>query len=220
MSLWKAGFITPQKQKRPFRRRPGRRKGRCAGASSAIGGARTITSASGERSAEHVISAEAAQLCGPLPGQASSWPLVHSSVVTGNKPLSKLTSPLPEREQIFKILSFSFHWKRSPESAASAGGGFVRCRHLEKWLIEKTVALVDMDCFLFVYVQVEQQQNPHLRTKTCAVVRYKSWKSGGVIAVRCEACVLGLTRNMWADDAKKLCPDHLLSRVRASCGKS
>lgn len=92
--------------------------------------------------------------------------------------------------------------------------------HLEKWLIEKTLALVDMDCFLFVFVRVEQQQNPHLRTKTCAVVQYKSWKSGGVIAVRYEACVLGVTRNMWADDAEKLCPDRLLSRVRASCGKS
>lgn len=74
--------------------------------------------------------------------------------------------------------------------------------------------------FFVFFFQVEQQQNPHLRTKTCAVVQYKSWKSGGVIAVRYEACVLGVTRNMWADDAKKLRPDRLLSRVRASCGKS
>lgn len=78
---------------------------------------------------------------------------------------------------------------------------------------DRVVALVDMDCF---FVQVEQRQNPHLRNKPCAVVQYKSWKGGGIIAVSYEARAFGVTRNMWADDAKKLCPDLLLAQVRES----
>ncbi|GAB1301107.1 DNA polymerase eta [Apodemus speciosus] len=74
-----------------------------------------------------------------------------------------------------------------------------------------------MDCF---FVQVEQRQNPHLRNKPCAVVQYKSWKGGGIIAVSYEARAFGVTRNMWADDAKKLCPDLLLAQVRESRGKA
>lgn len=82
---------------------------------------------------------------------------------------------------------------------------------------DRVVALVDMDCF---FVQVEQRQNAHLRNKPCAVVQYKSWKGGGIIAVSYEARAFGVTRNMWADDAKKLCPDLLLAQVRESRGKA
>ncbi|XP_075411153.1 DNA polymerase eta isoform X2 [Tenrec ecaudatus] len=82
---------------------------------------------------------------------------------------------------------------------------------------DRVVALVDMDCF---FVQVEQRQNPHLRNKPCAVVQYKSWKGGGIIAVSYEARAYGVTRNMWADDAKKLCPNLLLAQVRESRGKA
>ncbi|XP_068921992.1 DNA polymerase eta isoform X2 [Petaurus breviceps papuanus] len=82
---------------------------------------------------------------------------------------------------------------------------------------ERVVALVDMDCF---FVQVEQKENPHLRNKPCAVVQYKSWKGGGIIAVSYEARAFGVTRSMWADDAKKLCPDLLLAQVRETRGKA
>lgn len=82
---------------------------------------------------------------------------------------------------------------------------------------DRVVALVDMDCF---FVQVEQRQNPHLRNKPCAVVQYKSWKGGGIVAVSYEARAFGVTRNMWADDAKKLCPDLLLAQVRETRGKA
>ncbi|XP_012590683.1 PREDICTED: DNA polymerase eta isoform X2 [Condylura cristata] len=82
---------------------------------------------------------------------------------------------------------------------------------------DRVVALVDMDCF---FVQVEQRQNPHLRNKPCAVVQYKSWKGGGIISVSYEARAFGVTRNMWADDAKKLCPDLLLAQVRELRGKA
>ncbi|XP_054425388.1 DNA polymerase eta [Pteronotus mesoamericanus] len=82
---------------------------------------------------------------------------------------------------------------------------------------DRVVALLDMDCF---FVQVEQRQNPHLRNKPCAVVQYKSWKGGGIVAVSYEARAFGVTRNMWADDAKKLCPDLLLAQVRECRGKA
>ncbi|KAF4090002.1 hypothetical protein AMELA_G00044740 [Ameiurus melas] len=82
---------------------------------------------------------------------------------------------------------------------------------------ERVVALVDMDCF---YVQVEQRFNPELRNKPCVVAQYKTWKGGGIIAVSYEARAHGVTRNMWADDAKKLCPDLQVARVRESHGKA
>ncbi|XP_056147411.1 DNA polymerase eta [Lampris incognitus] len=82
---------------------------------------------------------------------------------------------------------------------------------------ERVVALVDMDCF---YVQVEQRLNPALRNKPCVVAQYKTWKGGGIIAVSYEARAHGVTRNMWADDAKKLCPDLQVARVRESHGKA
>ncbi|XP_049337516.1 DNA polymerase eta [Astyanax mexicanus] len=82
---------------------------------------------------------------------------------------------------------------------------------------ERVVALVDMDCF---YVQVEQRMNPELRNKPCVVAQYKTWKGGGIIAVSYEARAHGVTRNMFADDAKKLCPDLRVARVRESHGKA
>ncbi|KAJ8248629.1 hypothetical protein GJAV_G00244050 [Gymnothorax javanicus] len=82
---------------------------------------------------------------------------------------------------------------------------------------ERVVALVDMDCF---YVQVEQRLNPDLRGKPCVVAQYKTWKGGGIIAVSYEARAHGITRNMWADDAKKRCPDLQVARVRESHGKA
>ncbi|XP_076831336.1 DNA polymerase eta isoform X2 [Brachyhypopomus gauderio] len=82
---------------------------------------------------------------------------------------------------------------------------------------ERVVALVDMDCF---YVQVEQRMNPELKNKPCVVAQYKTWKGGGIIAVSYEARDHGVTRNMWADDAKKLCPDLQVARVRESHGKA
>lgn len=82
---------------------------------------------------------------------------------------------------------------------------------------ERVVALVDMDCF---YVQVEQRLNPSLVNKPCVVAQYKTWKGGGIIAVSYEARAHGVTRNMWVDDAKKLCPDLEVARVRESHGKA
>uniref|UniRef100_A0A8C7KEY8 DNA polymerase eta n=1 Tax=Oncorhynchus kisutch TaxID=8019 RepID=A0A8C7KEY8_ONCKI len=82
---------------------------------------------------------------------------------------------------------------------------------------KRVVALVDMDCF---YVQVEQRLNPALKNTPCVVAQYKTWKGGGIIAVSYEARAHGVTRNMWADDAKKLCPDLQVARVRESHGKA
>uniref|UniRef100_A0A3P8PXN2 DNA polymerase eta n=1 Tax=Astatotilapia calliptera TaxID=8154 RepID=A0A3P8PXN2_ASTCA len=82
---------------------------------------------------------------------------------------------------------------------------------------ERVVALVDMDCF---YVQVEQRLNPALRNTPCVVAQYKTWKGGSIIAVSYEARAHGVARNMWVDDAKKLCPDLQVARVRESHGKA
>ncbi|KAG7511998.1 DNA polymerase eta [Solea senegalensis] len=82
---------------------------------------------------------------------------------------------------------------------------------------ERVVALVDMDCF---YVQVEQRLNPALKNTACVVAQYKTWKGGGIIAVSYEARAHGVTRNMWVDDAKTLCPDLQVARVRESHGKA
>lgn len=82
---------------------------------------------------------------------------------------------------------------------------------------ERVVALVDMDCF---YVQVEQRLKPSLSNKPCVVAQYKTWKGGGIIAVSYEARAHGVKRNMWVDDAKKLCPDLEVARVRESHGKA
>lgn len=82
---------------------------------------------------------------------------------------------------------------------------------------ERVVALVDMDCF---YVQVEQRINPELKNKPCVVAQYKTWRGGGIIAVSYEARAHGVSRNMWADDARKLCPDLQVARVREAHGKA
>uniref|UniRef100_A0A665X2Y5 DNA polymerase eta n=1 Tax=Echeneis naucrates TaxID=173247 RepID=A0A665X2Y5_ECHNA len=82
---------------------------------------------------------------------------------------------------------------------------------------ERVVALVDMDCF---YVQVEQRLNPALRNTPCVVAQYKTWKGGSIIAVSYEARAHGVTRNMWVDDAKKLCSKLQVARVRESHGKA
>ncbi|XP_018411223.1 PREDICTED: DNA polymerase eta [Nanorana parkeri] len=82
---------------------------------------------------------------------------------------------------------------------------------------DRVVALVDMDCF---YVQVEQRLRPELKNKPVAVVQYKTWKGGGIIAVSYEARAFGVTRNMFGDDAKKLCADLQLARVREAHGKA
>lgn len=83
--------------------------------------------------------------------------------------------------------------------------------------LDRVVALVDMDCF---YVQVEQRRNPDLRGKPCAVVQYKTWKGGGIIAVSYEARHFGVTRNMRGDEAKEKCPEINLVRVQEARGKA
>lgn len=83
--------------------------------------------------------------------------------------------------------------------------------------LDRIVALVDMDCF---YVQVEQRRNPELRGKPCAVVQYKTWKGGGIIAVSYEARDFGVTRNMRGDEAKEKCPEITLVRVPEARGKA
>ncbi|PIO32268.1 hypothetical protein AB205_0193580 [Aquarana catesbeiana] len=82
---------------------------------------------------------------------------------------------------------------------------------------ERVVALIDMDCF---YVQVEQRLRPELKNKPVVVVQYKTWKGGGIIAVSYEARAFGVTRNMFANDAKKLCADLQLARVSEAHGKA
>ncbi|XP_046543130.1 DNA polymerase eta-like [Haliotis rubra] len=83
--------------------------------------------------------------------------------------------------------------------------------------MDRVIVLVDMDCF---YVQVEQRLNPTLKNKPCAVVQYKTWKGGGIIAVGYEARAFGVKRNMMGDDAKKLCPDIMFARVPEVRGKA
>ncbi|XP_075704948.1 DNA polymerase eta-like isoform X1 [Rhinoderma darwinii] len=82
---------------------------------------------------------------------------------------------------------------------------------------QRVVALVDMDCF---YVQVEQRLRPELKNKPVVVVQYKTWRGGGIIAVSYEARAFGVTRNMFANDAKKLCADLELARVAETHGKA
>ncbi|KAL5009243.1 hypothetical protein ScPMuIL_014824 [Solemya velum] len=83
--------------------------------------------------------------------------------------------------------------------------------------MDRVVALVDMDCF---YVQVEQRENPEMKGKPCAVVQYRTYKGGGIIAIAYEARARGVTRGMMGDDAKKQCPDIHLFRVQETRGKA
>uniref|UniRef100_T1ILF2 DNA polymerase eta n=1 Tax=Strigamia maritima TaxID=126957 RepID=T1ILF2_STRMM len=84
-------------------------------------------------------------------------------------------------------------------------------------MANRIIVLIDMDCF---YAQVEQKLKPETLGKPCAVVQYKTWKGGGIIAVNYEARAAGVTRNMFGDDAKNLCPDIYLARVPESRGKA
>ncbi|PKU49105.1 dna polymerase eta [Limosa lapponica baueri] len=82
---------------------------------------------------------------------------------------------------------------------------------------ERVVVLVDMDCF---FMQVEQRLDPQLRGRPCAVVQYTEWQGGGVIAVSYEARAFGVSRGMWATEARALCPDLALARVPQARGKA
>ncbi|RUS78734.1 hypothetical protein EGW08_013485, partial [Elysia chlorotica] len=84
-------------------------------------------------------------------------------------------------------------------------------------MTDRDIVLIDMDCF---YVQVEQRLDPSLKGKPCAVVQYKTWKGGGIIAVGYEARKFGVTRQMRGDDAKLKCPDIHLARVPETRGKA
>ncbi|XP_029891695.1 DNA polymerase eta isoform X2 [Aquila chrysaetos chrysaetos] len=92
----------------------------------------------------------------------------------------------------------------------SVGGGMSRGR-------ERVVALVDMDCF---FMQVEQRLDPQLRGRPCAVVQYTEWQGGGIIAVSYEARAFGVSRGMWATEARALCPELALARVPQARGKA
>ncbi|NWU67163.1 POLH polymerase, partial [Pterocles burchelli] len=82
---------------------------------------------------------------------------------------------------------------------------------------ERVVALVDMDCF---FMQVEQRLDPQLRGRPCAVVQYTQWQGGGIIAVSYEARAFGVSRGMWAAEARALCPELALARVPQARGKA
>ncbi|KAK2164994.1 hypothetical protein LSH36_56g00017 [Paralvinella palmiformis] len=82
---------------------------------------------------------------------------------------------------------------------------------------DRVIVLVDMDCF---YVQVEQRLTPGYHGKPCAVVQYKKYKGGSLIAVSYEARAKGVKRGMMGDDAKALCPDIHLFRVAEVRGKA
>ncbi|XP_072712746.1 DNA polymerase eta isoform X1 [Ciconia boyciana] len=82
---------------------------------------------------------------------------------------------------------------------------------------ERVVALVDMDCF---FMQVEQRLDPQLRGRPCAVVQYNEWQGGGIIAVSYEARAFGVSRGMWATEARALCPELALARVPQARGKA
>ncbi|NWS95529.1 POLH polymerase, partial [Mionectes macconnelli] len=82
---------------------------------------------------------------------------------------------------------------------------------------ERVVALVDMDCF---FMQVEQRLDPQLRGRPCAVVQYTEWQGGGIIAVSYEARAFGVSRGMWASEARALCPGLALARVPQARGKA
>ena len=52
------------------------------------------------------------------------------------------------------------------------------------------ISLLDMDCF---YVQVEARENPSIAGVPAAVVQYRTWKDGGIIAVNYEARAKGVS---------------------------
>ncbi|KAG4072977.1 hypothetical protein HA402_006657 [Bradysia odoriphaga] len=75
---------------------------------------------------------------------------------------------------------------------------------------DRTVVLVDMDCF---YCQVEEKLDPSLKGKPIAVVQYNAWRGGGIIAVNYAARDRGVTRHMRGAEAKKHCPEIELVKV-------
>ncbi|XP_053919584.1 DNA polymerase eta isoform X2 [Cuculus canorus] len=82
---------------------------------------------------------------------------------------------------------------------------------------DRVVALVDMDCF---FMQVEQRLDPRLRGRPCAVLQYTEWQGGGIIAMSYEARAYGVSRGMWATEARALCPELALVRVPQARGKA
>ncbi|CAL8122536.1 unnamed protein product [Orchesella dallaii] len=81
----------------------------------------------------------------------------------------------------------------------------------------RVIALVDMDCF---YVQVEERDDPSIKGTPAAVVQYKTYKGGGIIAVNYEARAKGVSRQMRGDDAQAACPEIKLVRVPETRGKA
>ncbi|NWU09693.1 POLH polymerase, partial [Cephalopterus ornatus] len=77
---------------------------------------------------------------------------------------------------------------------------------------ERVVALVDMDCF---FMQVEQRLDPTSR-RSCTAPPCL----GRIIAVSYEARAFGVSRGMWASEARALCPDLALARVPQARGKA
>ena len=77
-------------------------------------------------------------------------------------------------------------------------------------MTERVVSLLDMDCF---YCQVEARDDPTLVGVPSAVVQYKDWKGGGIIAVNYEARAKGVSRNMRGDEAKKQVGNSISSKV-------
>nr|XP_018913087.1 PREDICTED: DNA polymerase eta-like [Bemisia tabaci] len=84
-------------------------------------------------------------------------------------------------------------------------------------MTSRVVALIDMDCF---YCQVETRMRPELLGTPVAVVQYKTWKGGGIIAVNYEARAAGVTRFMRGDEAKAQCPSITLCSVPEVRGKA
>ena len=86
-------------------------------------------------------------------------------------------------------------------------------------MTERVVSLLDMDCF---YCQVEARDDPSLVGVPSAVVQYKDWKGGGIIAVNYEARAKGVSRNMRGDEAKKQVGNSITSKVNfvADCSIS
>ncbi|XP_032909990.1 DNA polymerase eta [Catharus ustulatus] len=126
----------------------------------------------------------------------------HAESTDAAKRQAKAGLSAPQSERLFNH-SLS-------QAGAGGGGGMSRGR-------ERVVALVDMDCF---FMQVEQRLDPQLRGRPCAVVQYTEWQGGGIIAVSYEARAFGVSRGMWASEARALCPELALARVPQARGKA
>ena len=63
------------------------------------------------------------------------------------------------------------------------------------------------------YLKVEERERPENRGKPGAVVQYKNWKGGGIIAVNYEARANGITRQMRGDEARERNPNCILYRL-------